>query len=363
MFLAASASFNFAQYVVFLDTTRKRSLHDACVNTYALAAPRFDPPARPFEVAFRRRLLRGYLRTPHDQGPWPVVVMFNGTNAVKEELHWWSEALLARGLATVVFDGPGMGETFHRLSMVAEPRPVGLAIVNALHDYPEIDAEAIAFFGQSLGGYLAIRMAAYDSRIRAVAAVSPPYSADVYWNVTLVGMRRELAGLYGMPEEEMGREVDRITLEHALPHLRCPLMISGGGHDLITPGEEAWRIYDAAHCDRELVYYPRGGHDCFNMLGDLRPRMAGWLARQLKFHRSRSRRAFPSAEMNGHGPYLPAEAVDLDFADALRGDATPRVWTRLETRTLPAHWGPDAITPRERTDVEVVLRRAPAVAT
>jgi len=361
LFLAASASYNFAQYVVFLDTTRKRALHEACVAAYAQAAPRFEVPATPFEVPHRRRLLRGYLRVPHGIEPAPVVVLINGTNAVKEELHWWSNAMLARGLATVTFDGPGLGDTFHRLSMVAEPRPVGLAIVNELQSRPELDPEAIAFFGQSLGGYLAIRMASFDSRIRAVAAVSPPYSADVYWNVTLVGMRRELAALYGMAEEEMGREVHRITLDRSLPHLRCPLMISGGGHDLITPGEEAWRIFDAAHCDRELVYYPRGGHDCFNMLGDLRPRMTGWLARQLKLHRSRSRRTFAFAD-GGEGPQLAAEAVDIDFADALTGEVEPRRWNAPEKQPLPAHWRPESMTPRAETNVEVVLRRAAAAA-
>ncbi len=361
LFLRASASFNFAQYVVFLDRERKLVLHEACVNAYATAAPLFDIPARPFEVPFRRRMLRGYLRVPPGVEPAPVVVMFNGTNSVKEELHWWSDALLARGLATITFDGPGLGETFHRLSMVAEPRPVGLAIVNEVQTRPELDPEAIAFFGQSLGGYLAIRMASFDSRIRAVAAVSPPYSAEVYWNVTLVGMRRELAALYGLTEAEMGREVHRITLDRALPHLRCPLMVSGGGHDLITPGEEAWRIYDNAVCDREIVYYPRGGHDCFNMLGDLRPRMTGWLARQLKFHRSRSRRSFPTADAMDGQPQMAGEAVDIDFADALTGEATPREWNRAEPKTIPARWRPDAITPRADTTVEVVLRRSPGV--
>ena len=362
LFLRASASFNFAQYVVFLNSERKMVLHEACVNAYARAAPMFDIPARPFEVQYRRRVLRGYLRVPPGADQAPVVVMFNGTNSVKEELHWWSDALLERGLATITFDGPGLGETFHRLSMVAEPRPVGLAIVNEVQSRPELDPEAIAFWGQSLGGYLAIRMAAFDSRIRAVAAVSPPFSADVYWNVTLVGMRRELAGLYGVSEEEMGREIHRITLERTLPNLRSPLMVSGGGHDLITPGEEAWRIYDNALCDRELVYYPRGGHDCFNMLGDLRPRMTGWLARQLKFHRSRSRKPFPfSAALDGQ-PQMAAEAIDIDFADALTGDAEPRLWNRAEPKTLPARWRPDSITPRADTNVEVVLRHAGAAA-
>jgi pimeloyl-ACP methyl ester carboxylesterase len=271
--------------------------------------------------------------------------------------------LLARGVATVVFDGPGLGETFHRMSMVAEPRPVGHAIVNALQERPELDPEAIAFFGQSLGGYLAIRMAAYDSRIRAVAAVSPPYSADVYWNVTLVGMRRELAALYGLSEAEMGREVHRITLDGAITNLHCPLMVSGGGRDLITPGEEAWRIYDAARCERELVFYPRGGHDCFNMLGDLRPRMTTWLARQLKLQRSRSRRPYPVYEANGEAKrLLAAEAVDPDFADALTGDVQPRRWFRPESQTMPARWALDGIDQRPSANVEIVLRRASATA-
>jgi 2,6-dihydroxypseudooxynicotine hydrolase len=356
-FLAASSSFNFAQYVLFLDIARKRSLHEACVSAYAQAAPLFDPPAVPFEVSFRRRLMQGFLRVPPGPGPAPVVVLLNGTNSVKEELHWWSEAMLSRGLATIIFDGPGLGSTFHRLSMVAEPRPVGLAIVNEIQNHPELDAGAVGFFGQSLGGYLAIRMAAFDSRIRAVAAVSPPFSADVYWNITLVSLRRELASLYGMQEKEMGAEIHRITLASALPHLHCPLMISGGGHDHITPGSEAWRIFDEASCDRELVYYPRAGHDCFNMLGDLRPRMASWMARQLQPHRSR--RSRNGYETNGDGYWIAAEAVDPDFADALRGDLEPIRWNRPEPRPLAARWR-SLLMPKATGDIEVVLRSARA---
>jgi 2,6-dihydroxypseudooxynicotine hydrolase len=360
-FLAASASYNFAQYVMFMDIERKRRLHAACVRAYTEAAPLLDPPAEPIEIPYRRRVMRGYLRMPIGHGPAPIVVMFNGTNAVKEELHWWTEAFLARGLATLTFDGPGLGETFHRLSMVAEPRPVGLAIVNHLQTRPDIDPDAIALFGQSLGGYLVIRMAAADTRIRAVAAVSPPFSADVYWNVTLAALRRELAALYGMGEREMGKEIHRITLAESLPRLRCPLIVSGGGHDLITPGEEAWRIYDNARCERELVFYPRAGHDCFNVLADLRPRMASWLARQLA-DRRKTRRGIFGAERNGEVPLPAAEAVDPDFADALRGEAAGRVWHRPERRAVPARWrallGPGF----DDGPVEVVLRRAERVA-
>ena len=356
-FLAAAAAYNFAQYVLFLDVNRKHALHQACVQAYAQATPLFDPPAVPFEVMFRRRAMRGYLRVPPGRHPAPVVVLFNGTNAVKEELHWWSEALLERGIATITFDGPGMGETFHRLSMVAEPRPVGVAILNQIETRPELDPRAVAFMGMSLGGYLSIQMASHDSRIKAVAAISPPYSADIYWNITLAGLRRELAALYAMEEKEMGKAIDKITLAEVMPRLECPLMVSGGGHDHITPGSEAWRIFEDAHCERELVYYPKGAHDCFNVLADLRPRMVGWLAHQLSKHHVRDGGVRLVADGTHDGAWRAAEAVDPEFADALLGDQTPRQWNRQTAAGMPVRWD----WPWNRASaplIEVVQRRA-----
>jgi 2,6-dihydroxypseudooxynicotine hydrolase len=370
-FLAAASAYNFAQYVIFLDIRRKRALHEACVRAYAMGAPLFSPPAQPFEVVFRRRVMKGYLRLPPGPQPAPVVVLFNGTNAVKEEMHWWSDAMLARGLATITFDGPGLGETFHRLSMVGEPRPVGTAILNQIEARPELDPHAVAFLGMSLGGYLSIRMAAHDRRIKAVAAVSPPYSADIYWNVTLSGLRRELAGLYSIDEREMAKVIDRITLAESLPGLSCPLMVSGGGHDHITPGTEAWRIFEDAGCEREIVFYPRGAHDCFNVLDDLRPRMVNFIARHLERHARPKGHARGNGYLNGNGNghghgnrngateslWHAAEAVDADFADDLLGDSEPRTWNRPASQGVPVQWDwPWARV--ESPHVEVVVRKA-----
>jgi 2,6-dihydroxypseudooxynicotine hydrolase len=312
-------------------------LHEACVGAYAMGAPFFSPPAIPFEGPFRRRIMRGYLRLPAGPRPSPVVVLFNGTNAVKEEMHWWSDAFLERGIATLTFDGPGLGQTFHRMTMVAEPRPAGVAILNQIETRPELDPGAVAFFGMSLGGYMAIRMASHDRRIRAVAAVSPPFSAEIYWKVTLAGLRRELAALYNLDELEMGKAVDRITLADILPDLKCPLMVAGGGQDHITPGTEAWRIFEDARCQRELIFYPKGAHDCFNVLADLRPRMVSWIARQLEGHRLGQRRSGYAAARPDHG-WAAAEAVDPDFADALRGDIVPRVWNQKIDPGTPVRW-------------------------
>ncbi len=352
--LAAAAAFNFAQYVLFVDVARKRGLHDAGTRAYGAAAPLLDPPARPFEVVYRRRVMKGWLRVPRETGPAPLVVLFHGTNGVKEELHGWSEALLQRGLATLAFDGPGLGQTFHRLSMVAEPRPVWDAVRRAIEAEPALDPEAVALFGTSLGGFLAIRMAAHDPRVRAVAAVSPPYSVAVYWNVTLAGMRRELAALYDASEDEMARVVERLTLGGVLPALRTPLFVAGGGHDLITPGEETRRVFDEARCERQLVYYPRGAHDCFNVLADLRPRLAGWLVDRLAPHRN-GRPPRPRARIEPDAGDA-AEAVDDDFAAELRGETRRLVWNRPTALFEPVRW---AWWPRAAHDhVEVICRAA-----
>jgi hypothetical protein len=64
------------------------------------------------------------------------------------------------------------------------------------------------------------------------------------------------------------------------------------------------------------------------VLSDLRPRMVGWIAHHLELHRAR-RAAVAAAGPSREGDWLAAEAVDPDFADALRGEPGHRVWNRV----------------------------------
>jgi hypothetical protein len=153
----------------------------------------------------------------------------------------------------------------------------------------------------------------------------------------------------------MERFIPRITLADSLPKLDRPLMVAGGGHDMITPGEEAWRIFDNARCEREIVFYPRGGHDCFNVLGDLRPRMASWLTKNITRHSVPAPRPRRAAPLPADTAWLAAEAVDPDFADALRGDGPALEWHEpVEPQVLGARFS----WPWARERVEVVRRVA-----
>ena len=110
-FLQASAAYNFAQYVMFLDIARKRSLHESCVRAYGQAAPLLDPPAIPFEVTFRRHPMVGMLRLPPGGGPAPVAVLINGTNACTAQLsNVIQDGSVGQHLIKVKFaDGEGSG--------------------------------------------------------------------------------------------------------------------------------------------------------------------------------------------------------------------------------------------------------------
>src|SRR5262249_61320548 len=114
---------------------------------------------------------------------------------------------------------------------------------------------------------------------------------------------------------------------------------------------EAARIFGNARCARELVYYPRGAHECFNVLADRRPRMTGWVARQLAKHRiappPRPKRAGPDPR---DAAFLAGEAVDPDFADDLAGEGPRMEWhSQRENRSLGARfswpWAPERQSP------------------
>src|SRR5439155_9959908 len=117
-------------------------------------------------------------------------------------------------------------------------------------------------------------------------------------------------------------------------------------------------IYDAARCDREIVYYPQGGHDCFNMMSDLRPRLVGWIERQLEPHKGRAPRR--RAWVGAYDPSWSAgEAVDPDFAEALSGEAPQREWHEPTEPGVPVRWEWPWV-PRRRERLQVVHECLPS---
>ena len=108
-----------------------------------------------------------------------VVILHGGFDSFIEELYLWLRQFPAAGYTIILFEGPGQGRPLHDgLKMTHEwEKPVA-----AVLDFFELDG--VTLIGVSLGGYLALRAAAYEPRIQHVVAW------DIIWD-TLRGFNRD----------------------------------------------------------------------------------------------------------------------------------------------------------------------------
>ena len=95
----------------------------------------------------------------------PVVVMAMGLDSSKEEMNSYERLFLARGLATLTFDGPGQGEGEYEFAIRPDyEAPVG-AVLDWLELRDDIDAARAGLWGVSLGGYYVPRAAGFEHRL------------------------------------------------------------------------------------------------------------------------------------------------------------------------------------------------------
>jgi dienelactone hydrolase len=216
----------------------------------------------------------GWLRRPVGVERPAVVVAVPGLNSGKEEFHAVDDALLRRGVATLLLDGPGQGALVGIAPSTEYHEVVGRA-VDALEPYADLDTAAgVGLIGLSLGGYYAALTAARDPRIRAAALISGPYRLDwdqlpPFVTETLIVRTKSLGAA-----REFARRVD---LSDVAGRITAPVRVVEGGTD-VTPG-----VTNAAAVAREsargrLVVVPHGDHLLGNASAAWLPSTADWFA-------------------------------------------------------------------------------------
>jgi dipeptidyl aminopeptidase/acylaminoacyl peptidase len=287
--LTASALYHFAQINTRPESPLKAEGGRRSAECYRRAAEYFHPVAVRFELPWEGTNLPGYLRAPRPPfliapGLPPVVILINGANCAKEELHAWTDPLLRRGLATVVFDGPGQGE------LAVRQGGVGLtadgydrAVQTVLDWLPTqlVDGRRVGLWGMSMGGLCAARVAARDERVRAAVSIGGLYSLERYGELPVPTQEemRDLTGLATLAETKA-----YLTAAYGLDgpgEIRCPFLVVHGALDDIVSTEEAERLAAAAGDRGELCVFEDGLHVCYNLFQELRPRIADWLVDHL----------------------------------------------------------------------------------
>ena len=248
-----------------------------------LALPHLRPPGERVTIPYEGKSLAGILRKPHGSERPPVVVMAVGLDSTKEETDVFETPFLARGIATLVFEGPGQGEAQYDFSIRGDYEVPAAAVLDFVETRPDLDAGRIGMWGISLGGYYAPRAAAFDRRIKACMAMGGPFNWGDAWD-GLPELTREAFRVrsHCKTQAEARKNAATLSLEGVAQKITCPIFIVNGRLDRIVPAKDAERLAREVKGPVELMMVEDGSHVATNRGWRWRGPSADWLAEQLK---------------------------------------------------------------------------------
>ncbi|HSC01720.1 MAG TPA: alpha/beta fold hydrolase [Solirubrobacteraceae bacterium] len=281
-YLHAALCLHFGKFVWLHDVAAHRASTERAIEALYSAHRHLDPSAQRIEARLDGHVLAANLRRPQGVARPPLVILIPGLDSTKEEFFHHENAFLVRGMATLSMDGPGQGESGFALPIRPDYEVAVAAILDALDGRTDLDLARIGAVGVSLGGYYAPRAAAFEPRIRAVAAISGPYDFAEHWEELPPLTRDAFIVKSGARDERDGRAHARaLSLQGVASEIEQPALFVTGRLDRIVPWQQTERAARAAPNGR-FVLFEHGSHVCSNVPYLYRPLVADWMAEQLE---------------------------------------------------------------------------------
>ena len=277
---AALADLLFAQMAFNHDTPRKRALyHQLAMATRQLCAGSEGRMTR-VEVPFGPSHLVGWLVRPHAAPARGTVLVFGGQSGWGVAYLPIARALARRGLATLLAEGPGQGETRMNqgIHVDVDMEAAYSQFVTFIANDASLGTPGI--WGNSVGGLWAARTAAADARIRA-CCINSSLAAP-----TLLPFRtfaEQAAAMLGTDDEQaIQQNFERMRFRPGRDRIDCPLLVLHGGADPLVRMEDQQPFLDAAtNSDVTLRVWDDGEHTIYNHAAQRTAFVADWFARRL----------------------------------------------------------------------------------
>lgn len=288
-YVRAALCYHFAKFVWMVDMEKHRGAADKAVASLYAAHRLLDPTAERVEAPFDGGTVVGNLRRPANperssagSGRYPpLVLLLTGLDSTKEEFFNWENVFLARGMATLSLEGSGQGETGYTTHIRSDYEVAVTAALDALAGRSDLNLDRVGVAGVSLGGYYAPRAAAFEPRLKAVAAIGGPYDFGACWPDLPPITREAFIHHSGARNEtEAWEKAGQLSLEGVLSRIAQPLLVVFGRLDRLVPWQQAERVAAEAP-NAELVMYPEGNHVCNNIPYKYRPLVGDWVRGRL----------------------------------------------------------------------------------
>jgi 2,6-dihydroxypseudooxynicotine hydrolase len=281
-YLHAALCLHFGKFVWMLDAGAHRRATERAIDALYRAHRHLDPSAERIEAPLDGGQLAANLRRPQGMDRAPLVILIPGLDSTKEEFFHHENAFLVRGMATLSMDGPGQGESGFNLPIRPDYEAAVTAMFNTLAGRDDVDLNRVGAVGVSLGGYYAPRAAAFEPRLKAIAAISGPYEFGAQWDDLPPLTREAFTVKSGARDESEARErAAAMTLNRVASEITQPALFVTGGQDRIVPWRQTERAAREAPYGT-FVLFEHGSHVCSNVPYLYRPLVADWMAEQLK---------------------------------------------------------------------------------
>lgn len=281
-------------------TPLKAEVSANCARAYRKACAHLDPPLEVAQVECEEQTITTHFRAPADSSaerPVPAVLVMCGADVFKEDRGWAGEMALAEGMASLVMDGPGTGEN----PFPWDPASVKawMAAVDYLAARPEVDADRIAAFGISRGGYSVMQLAgAHPDRVKAVVAIAGhPFGyrmTDEELDAYIEARNRRSEFVFGEPggppsfpswsRQQEHEAFGKWALSElgVLDSITQPVLMINGKLDHLAPiGNIYFMLEHGPVTGREARVYPDAGHCAFKYYREWAPASFAWIRGKL----------------------------------------------------------------------------------
>jgi 2,6-dihydroxypseudooxynicotine hydrolase len=278
----AAVYYHFGKFLFVHDAAQMRAAHAKALECKALSLPHLRPPGERVTIPYGDKSLIGILRKPADIERPPVMIMCVGLDSTKEETDAYEQPFLARGIATLCFDGPGQGEAEYEIPIRGDFEVPVKAVADFIETRRDLEASRIGIWGVSLGGYYAPRAAAFDTRIKACISLAGPYDWSEAWD-GLPELTREAFRVrsHCTSMDDAKRHAATLSLKGVTERISCPLFIVTGKLDRVVPWQHAERLAREAKGPVELLVIEDGNHIANNRPYRWRTQSADWMAERL----------------------------------------------------------------------------------
>jgi esterase FrsA len=245
-------------------------------RTFLKAAKYFEAPLQLIEIPFEGKNIVAYLQIPRGAARPPVVMYWGGVDVWKEDHQRNSEIMHSRGLATLLVDQPGTGESPVRFAEANAERQFS-AVMDHLATRKDVDGTRVGAWGRSFGAYWAAKLAYVEPK-RLKGAVF--HGGNAHFGFQEEWLRPALtktasnyllgpSGLFDSRSFVLGvktiDDVFRLAPKFSLKDLglldkpSAPILIVNGKLDDQAPIADSYLLMEHGS-PKEARIYPQGGH-------------------------------------------------------------------------------------------------------